>query len=74
MAKNFENGVSFYTTGTAKINVHFPENDVRCKWCPFCRAEENPGRYWCRLTNDMIYNPNYAGLPEFCPITINKEE
>ena len=74
MAKSFENGVSFYTEGKIELSVFFPEGDVRCKWCPFCRAEESLGRFWCRLTNKMIYNPNYAGLPDGCPITIKKEE
>ena len=74
MAKSFESGVSFYTEGKIELSVFFPENDVRCKWCPFCRAEESLGRFWCRLTNKMIYNPNFNGLPDGCPITIKKEE
>ena len=74
MAKNFENGVSFYSEGKIELSVFFPEGDVRCKWCPFCRAEESLGRFWCRLTNKMIYNPNYDGLPDGCPITVKKEE
>ena len=74
MAKNFENGVSFYTEGKIELSVFFPEGDVRCKWCRFCRAEESLGRFWCRLTNKMIYNPNFNGLPDGCPITIKKEE
>ena len=74
MPKNFDKGVSFYTEGKAEISIFFPENDVRCLWCPFCRAEDAFGRFWCRLTNRMVYNPNYAELPEFCPIKIVKEE
>ena len=74
MAKNFENGVSFYTEGKIELSVFFPEDDVRCKRCQYCRAEESLGRFWCRLTNKMIYNPNYDGLPDGCPITIKKEE
>lgn len=74
MAKSFENGVSFYTEAKAEISIFFPENDVRCCWCPKCRSEESLGRFWCRETNRMIYNPYFAGLPEFCPFTIIKEE
>jgi hypothetical protein len=73
MPKIFDNGVSFYTHGTANIDIYFPENDVRCVWCPFCRAESDLRRFWCRITNHMVYNPDCAGLPEFCPIKINKE-
>lgn len=74
MPKNFDKGVSYYTHGTANIDIYFPENDVRCIWCPFCRAESDLRRFWCRLTNHMVYNPDCAGLPEFCPIKINKEK
>ena len=69
----FENGVKFYTTGQAVINVPFPENEIRCGYCAFCRPEADLKRFWCRLTNKMIYNP-YAGfLPEWCPIKFEKE-
>ena len=71
MPKSFEKGVSYYTHGTASIDIYFPEIDVRCVWCPFCRSEADLGRFWCRLVNHMVYNPNYAELPEFCPIKIN---
>lgn len=74
MPKSFDKGVSYYTHGTATIDIYFPENDVRCVWCPFCRSESDLGRFWCRLVNRMVYNPNYAELPEFCPIKINKEK
>ena len=74
MPRAFEKGVSFYTKGTVEVSVFFPEDDVRCLWCPFCRAEEAFGRFWCRLNNKMIYNPKYEGLPDSCPITIEKEE
>ena len=73
MPKSFDKGVSYYTHGTATIDIYFPENDVRCAWCPFCRAESDLGRFWCRLTNHMVYNPDYPNLPEFCPVTINRE-
>ena len=68
----FENGVKFYRKGQAAVTVHFPENEVSCNWCPFCRAEDTLKRYWCRLTNDMIYNP-YAGRNSSCPIHFEEE-
>ena len=42
-------------------------------YCPFCRAEKELGRYWCRLTNDMLYCPEMKGLPECCPLKEEKE-
>ena len=69
----FDNGVSYYTDGFAIIPVHFPEDEVKCKWCPFCRAESELGRYWCRLVNRQVYEPKMDGLPEFCPIQFPTE-
>ena len=67
----FDEGVSYFTYKTLEIS--FPEDVVVCYYCPFCRAEGDLKRYWCRLTNQMIYNPYYAELPDYCPITITGE-
>lgn len=71
--KQFENGISYYTKYHADITVAFPENVVCCRYCPFCRAEKELGRYWCRLTNDMLYCPEARGLPESCPLKKEKK-
>lgn len=68
----FERGVKFYTRGLAQIEVNFPESEVKCQWCRFCRRDDI-GRHWCRLTNEMIYNPN-AGRGDECPIVFTEEE
>ena len=26
-------GVRFYTDGMAEVTIHFPEDDVVCRWC-----------------------------------------
>lgn len=67
MKKTFDNGVSYYVSGTTHVNIHFPEGDIVCKWCPFCRCESELGRYWCRLTNDMLYSVN-THIGDNCPI------
>ena len=74
MAK-FDKGVLWFTSGIAKVPIHFPEAEIKCQYCPFCRSESELQRYWCRLTNDMIYNPS-AGILESCPIefVITKEK
>ena len=68
----FENGVSFYTKAKINKTVAFPENEVCCQYCEFCRAEKEIGRYWCRLTNDMLYNPQARVLPRNCPLEFEK--
>lgn len=73
MKQEFESGVRYYTTGIAQVKINFPEGEVCCRWCPFCRSEESLKRYWCRLTNEMIYNP-YAGIGECCPVEFEGKE
>ena len=70
--KSFDKGVSYYTVGYATIKINFPEDDVCCNWCQFCRSESDLKRFWCRLTNKMIYNPFVPELPEWCPVTLQK--
>lgn len=72
MAKQFDKGVRFYTSGIASVSINFPEDDISCHWCPHCRSESDLLRHWCRLTNNMIYNPYVIGLPETCPIKFEK--
>lgn len=73
MANDFPQGVTYFTNGEIRLVVHFPENKVMCRYCPFCRSESDLGRFWCRLTNNMIYNPNVPELPEHCPVEITGE-
>lgn len=73
MAKKFENGVTYFTRGVALIAVNFPEEEVKCQYCQFCRSESDLERFWCRLTNHMIFNPMAAGLPEWCPVELTGE-
>lgn len=73
MAEEFKGGVTYFTKGILSIPVFFPEDKVKCCYCPFCRSEGDLKRFWCRAANEMIYNPFYAGLPEFCPIETTGE-
>lgn len=70
----FKNGVRWYTTATAAVKVAFPEGEVYCRWCPHCKPETALERFRCHLTGKMIYNPSYMGLPDGCPLVIDKEE
>lgn len=73
MANDFKNGIAYFTEGIASVPVHFPEDRVSCHYCQFCRTESDLNRFWCRLTNNMIYNPNVQELPEFCPVELTGE-
>ena len=69
MGRLFANGVSFYTPYHADIIIHFPENDVSCRWCKFCRTDiSGLERYKCILTDRILYAPEFVGLPDFCPL------
>ena len=73
MAKQFEGGVPYFTIGQAVIEIAFPKDIVSCQYCPYCRAENDLRRYWCRLKNTMIYEPFERGLPQYCPIELTGE-
>lgn len=73
MAEEFKNGVSWFTKGVASIPIYFPEDKMKCQYCPFCRSEGDLKRFWCRITNHMIYNPYCAELPDNCPIVFPDE-
>ena len=34
-----DRGVDFYITGTEIVEVHFPNGDLACQWCPFCKRK-----------------------------------
>lgn len=73
MNQKFESGVRYYTTVVLQIKINFPEDDVCCHWCPYCFEEKGLNRNWCRLTNEMLYNP-YAGIGERCPVKFEEKE
>ena len=66
MAGRFDHGVSYYTSGEVTIQVHFPENDVSCQWCKFLRYDRGLDRYFCGLTDMMLYSK--LNVPQYCPL------
>ena len=70
----FDKGISYYTKGKAVVEVSFPEDAVCCQYCRFCRTEPELKRFWCRLTNDMIYDPFSPYRSENCPIKFEEDE
>ena len=73
MSNEFKDGVQWFTKGIASVPVYFPEDKIRCQLCPFCHSENSLKRFWCELTNQMIYIPFSAELPENCPIKYSGE-
>ena len=64
----FDKGVTSYTFATAEIQVAFPEDEVKCKWCPFIRHYDSLERDKCALTEEILYSREITGYR--CPLTI----
>lgn len=69
----FKNGIGYYTKAAATVTVYFPEDEIRCGYCPWCRAEKELSRFWCRLCDKMVYDPHIPKLPDFCPLSFCTE-
>lgn len=72
--RQFEEGIRFYTKGFALVEVFFPEDEVMCQYCLWCRSEGDLDRFWCRLSNEMIYNPFSRYRGERCPLVFEEGE
>lgn len=68
-----ETCVSFYTSGTAHVRVHFPNGMTMCQWCPYLRYHEGVKRHQCALTIEFLPYP-FDGRGNECPIEFDKEE
>ena len=64
----FDRGVTSYTFATAEIQVAFPEDDVKCRWCPFMKHYDGLDRDKCELTNKILFSKELIGAD--CPLTI----
>ena len=67
----FDKGVSYYTVGECEIQVFFPEDEVRCKWCPFLKHYDGMNRDKCGLTDEILISTEITGRK--CPLVILKE-
>lgn len=67
----YDKGVPWYTKGVAHIPIHFPTDDIKCGYCPFCYAD-SLGRPKCRLTGSLIYST--AIISDDCPIEFEVNE
>lgn len=72
----FDRGVSYYTIADLSMQISFPEDEVKCKWCRFIKHYDGMNRDKCGLTDDILYSTELRGLN--CPLviinSINTEE
>ena len=71
MSKRFDSGVSYYTVAECEIQVNFPEDEVKCQWCPFLRHYDGINRDKCSLTEEILISREIIG--QKCPLTILTE-
>ena len=66
-------GAQYFTQGTLWYTLSFPEDKVRCQYCPCCRYEEALKRYSCRLTGEWLVYP-FQCVGRQCPIGFEEKE
>jgi hypothetical protein len=71
MGKRYETGVNFFTCANLDMNVFFPEDEVKCKWCRFLQHNDGLDRDKCGLTNEILVSREIIGI--HCPLTIMNE-
>ena len=64
----FDRGVTSYTFAECTIQISFPEDEVKCKWCPMLKHYDSIDRDRCLLTNDILFSKELIG--HNCPLTI----
>ncbi len=68
----FDKGIGYYTTCNLNLDVSFPEDEVKCKWCPFITHYDSIDRDRCTLTSEILYSREYIG--QKCPLTIKEQQ
>ena len=66
----FDKGVSYYTTAEVTIEVSFPEDEIKCKWCPLLKHYDSIDRDRCQLTDEILVSREIIGSR--CPLVIRK--
>ena len=68
MAGRFDKGVTSYTFAECTVEVAFPEDEVKCQWCPFLKHYDTINRDRCQLTDEILFSREIIG--QKCPLTI----
>lgn len=71
-----DHGVEFYVTATETIAVHFPNGDLSCQWCPFCKHKTAHGntRVICVKTYESLNEIYSTGRGSDCPLVIQEAD
>ena len=64
----FDKGVDSYTFAEVTVQVAFPEDEVKCKWCRFLKHYDSINRDKCGLTEEILFSTELIGYN--CPLTI----
>ena len=67
----FDHGVESYTIANLDLNIFFPEDQVKCKWCRFIQHNDSLDRDRCGLTNEILFSREIIGNQ--CPLVIINE-
>ena len=68
---SIKNGCTKYITTELTIEVGFPEDQVVCDLCDFCRSENAGTRFRCILTAEILAFHN-KGIGRRCPLDLPK--
>jgi len=64
----FDKGIQNYTACDLTMTVWFPEDEVKCRWCPFITHYDSIDRDKCFLTQEILYSRDFTGL--HCPLKV----
>jgi len=64
----FDKGVDSYTFAQCTVEVAFPGDEVKCKWCPFIIHYDSLDRDKCSLTNEILFSREIIGHQ--CPLIV----
>lgn len=67
-------GVGFYIKGKIITEVNFPDGDVCCAYCFYCRSKtvNNHTRVICTRSYEELHNIN-SGIGEDCELHFSEE-
>lgn len=60
--------VVHYKTGIATVPVHFPGDEVCCRYCRFCKCDERYRRFSCTLTAPETWVLDIGAKQDWCPL------
>jgi DNA-binding XRE family transcriptional regulator len=63
-----------YEKGVATVPVFFPDGNVCCKYCRFCKCDERYRRFSCTLTAPEAWVLDIGARQEFCPLKFVGED